>query len=49
MTNCIFAIQDNQGDKEVTSLSKLQLIGLPMSATNMNEFKRVSGEVGERE
>jgi len=47
VNNLTLFFKDNQGDKEVTSLSKLQLIGMPMSATNMSDFKRVAGEAGE--
>jgi len=47
VNNLTLFFKDNQGDNEVTSISKLQLIGMPMSATNMADFKRVAGEAGE--
>jgi len=40
-------IKDNQTGADLTRLDLLQLIGSPLSATNMSEFKRVSGKKGE--
>ncbi|XRB24436.1 PITH domain-containing protein [Pseudoscourfieldia marina] len=34
-------IADNQGDEEVTKLSKLSIFGTLVQTTNMSEFKRV--------
>ena len=34
---------------KVTALSRIQFIGQTMSQTNMSEFKRVAGKVGEGE
>jgi hypothetical protein len=47
--NLTIFIKDNLGDKDVTSLSRLQFIGQTMSQTNMSEFKRVAGKPGEGE
>ena len=33
-------IQDNQGDEESTSLSRIELIGTPLSTTNMSDLKK---------
>ncbi|RMZ93659.1 thioredoxin 1, partial [Brachionus plicatilis] len=38
---------NNQSDSEVTQIDQLKFIGIPVSVTNMNEFKRVSGQAGE--
>eukprot|EP00127_Corallochytrium_limacisporum_P003014 Clim_evm61s144 gene=Clim_evmTU61s144 len=40
-------IKDNQGGGDVTTMEELILLGQPAEATNMKEFKRVAGEVGE--
>lgn len=40
-------VKDNQGGKDTTRLSQLVLIGSPVAATNMNEFKRIGGKQGE--
>ena len=41
-------VKDNQGGEETTVISHIGLFGSPLDATNMSEFKRVSGEKGER-
>eukprot|EP01135_Chromosphaera_perkinsii_P009807 Nk52_evm1s1906 gene=Nk52_evmTU1s1906 len=41
-------VKSNQGDEDVTRINTLHVYGSPLSATNMNEFKRVAGEKGER-
>jgi thiol-disulfide isomerase/thioredoxin len=46
--NLTVFVQDNQGGKETTVLQYLGLFGTPLDTTNMNEFKRVAGEKGER-
>ena len=33
-------LEDNQGDEEVTQISQLQLIGMPLATTNMNDLKK---------
>ncbi|CAI2304820.1 unnamed protein product [Caenorhabditis sp. 36 PRJEB53466] len=45
--NIQFFIEDNIGGGEVTELVKLTVFGTPLSAVNMNEFKRVSGKAGD--
>jgi len=40
-------IQDNQAGDEITQLNYIQVIGSPMTATNMSDFKRVAGKAGE--
>lgn len=40
-------VKDNQTDKDTTRISQLVLIGSPVAATNMNEFKRIGGKQGE--
>jgi len=40
-------IQDNQAGDEITQLNYIQVIGSPMTSTNMADFKRVAGKAGE--
>ena len=47
VTNLVIFVANNQGDEETTVLKYLKLIGIPLIATNMNEFKRVAGKAGE--
>ncbi|XP_050544223.1 thioredoxin-like protein 1 [Daktulosphaira vitifoliae] len=42
----IFVI-NNQTDEEITRIDNLSIIGLPISTTNMGDFKRIAGKVGE--
>jgi len=44
-----FFIKDNQSGDEVTVLEHLTIIGTPLLQTNMKDFKRVAGKVGESE
>ncbi|XP_060857643.1 thioredoxin-like protein 1 [Metopolophium dirhodum] len=41
----IFVV-NNQTEEEVTRIDSLDIIGTPMSATNMGDFKRISGKKG---
>jgi thioredoxin len=49
VTKLTMFVVDNQDDTETTTLSSLKFIGQPREKTDMAEFKRVSGHVGERE
>lgn len=40
-------VKDNQTGKETTRITQFVLIGSPVAATNMNEFKRIGGKQGE--
>lgn len=40
-------VKDNQTGTDTTRISQLVLIGSPVAATNMNEFKRIGGKQGE--
>lgn len=40
-------IVNNQTEDEVTKIEALSIIGMPISTTNMGDFKRVAGKVGE--
>jgi len=42
-------IKDNQSGDEVTVVEHLIIIGTPIDTTNMKDFKRVAGKVGESE
>merc|ERR1712159_283503 len=44
----IFVASNQSGDDDPTVLSELKLVGCPLHTTNMADFKRVAGEVGER-
>ena len=45
--NLQFFFKDNQAGEETTQIDHLAIIGTPISTTNMNDFKRVSGKKGE--
>jgi len=47
VTNLVIFVANNQGDEETTVLKYLKIIGAPLGATNMTEFKRVAGKAGE--
>lgn len=47
VSNVTLFIEDNQSGGEITQVDYLGFIGSPVSATNMNEFKRVAGKKGE--
>lgn len=48
INNIVIFVESNQNDRETTVLNYLQFIGSPCAGTNMKDFKRVSGESGER-
>ena len=45
--NLQFFIKDNQSDSETTQIDYFAVIGTPLNATNMSDFKRVAGKKGE--
>jgi len=47
--NIQFFFKDNQEGGEVTQIDHLAVIGTPIDTTNMKDFKRVAGKVGETE
>jgi thioredoxin len=47
--NLVIYVRDNQGGAETTVIGRLSLIGSSMTTTNMNDFKRVTGQKGETE
>eukprot|EP01027_Heterolobosea_sp_BB2_P003483 GEZU01005278.1.p1 GENE.GEZU01005278.1~~GEZU01005278.1.p1 ORF type:complete len:210 (+),score=48.03 GEZU01005278.1:91-630(+) len=49
VTHLTIFIEDNQGDEEVTKVSRLIVYGQKRETTKMSEFKRVAGEKGEVE
>ena len=42
-------VEANFGDEDSTAISSIKLMGTTVHTTNMKDFKRVSGEAGERE
>lgn len=47
VNNLIIFIKDNQSGSETTRVDHITLIGSTVAATNMSEFKRISGKKGE--
>jgi len=47
VNNVTIFVKDNQGEEDVTAVSRIQFIGQSVSQTNMSEFKRVAGKAGE--
>jgi len=47
ISNLVIFVVDNQGGDEITKLEYLKIFGQPCNATNMGDFKRVSGKAGE--
>lgn len=45
--NITLFVSNNQNSSDKTVISYLKFIGSPVSVTNMNDFKRVSGQPGE--
>ncbi|XP_065314421.1 thioredoxin-like protein 1 isoform X2 [Gordionus sp. m RMFG-2023] len=45
--NISLFVQSNQNDEETTRINYISFIGLPVSHTNMADFKRVAGSKGE--
>lgn len=45
--NITLFVSNNQDSSDKTVISYLKFIGSPVSVTNMNDFKRVSGQAGE--
>ncbi|VDN50807.1 unnamed protein product [Dracunculus medinensis] len=49
VNNIQLFVADNQGNVDNTCVQSLRLYGTPVSAMNMQDFKRVAGKVGETE
>lgn len=49
VTNLTLFIKTNQGGLDTTQIQRLDIIGTLREATNMADFKRVSGKEGERD
>lgn len=47
VSNLHIFIKDNMSGSETTEIDSLTIYGMPVSTTNMQEFKRVAGEKGE--
>lgn len=47
VTNLVLFVANNQGDEDTSVISYLKVIGIPLDATNMKDFKRVAGKAGE--
>jgi len=47
VSNLVLFMMNNQGDEETTVLKYLKVIGSPLDATNMKDFKRIAGKAGE--
>lgn len=45
--NLMIFIKDNQTGTEITRIDHFALYGTPLSTTNMSDFKRIAGKVGE--
>lgn len=42
-------VVSNQAESETTTITQIEFIGSPLDTTNMADFKRVAGKVGEGE
>lgn len=47
VNNIQFFVKDNQSGDEITQIDYLAIIGSPISTTNMGDFKRITGKMGE--
>ncbi|XP_054161432.1 thioredoxin-like protein 1 [Oppia nitens] len=45
--NLLIFVENNQSNTEISRIDYLSIIGSPVSATNMNDFKRIAGKKGE--